>query len=239
VIMSSLALYRCLSIGLVVLLCLLRKLYTNYTSFLVHIRISLEGKMMQLTRLSRIETVPSPAPTPKYTPPSPRSFPIILLRLATFTLLLLSFILIFLALLLPNRHTHLSSMTIKPVNKIVIPSTLVASSTTSTPMSLPTGVWGQDQSEIGDDLRNRLSAQKVKTPLGSVTWFGIMGPKIWVGPMRQFLPTDSVFKLMSEICSRSDRDSDIICTSSSTPTFRMSPLKWRLKLRYRCSSLTT
>jgi hypothetical protein len=161
-------------------------LYTSYTSFHIHIHISisLEGKMMQLTRLSRIETVPSPAPTPKYPPPPPRSIPIILSRLATLTLLLLSVTLIFLALLLQNKHTHLSSMIIKPINKIFIPSTLVTSSTTSTAPSLPTGVWGQDESDFPDEMRERKSEQKVKTPLGSVTWFGIMGPQIWVGPMR-------------------------------------------------------
>jgi hypothetical protein len=82
-------------------------------------------------------------------------------------------------------------MIIKPVDKMFIPSTLVTSVTTSTPLSLPTGVWGQDESDFPDEMRDRdrKSEQKVKTPLGIVTWFGIMGPQIWVGPMRQSLPT--------------------------------------------------
>jgi hypothetical protein len=35
--------------------------------------------------------------------------------------------------------------------------------------------------------RDRNSEQKIKTPLGVVTWFGIMGPEIWIGSMRESL----------------------------------------------------
>jgi hypothetical protein len=69
-------------------------------------------------------------------------------------------------------------MVIKPVNKIYIPSTLISASTSSE-KPLATGMWGQDETDIQPAVRQR--------DVGGVTWFGINGPEVWVGPMRESL----------------------------------------------------
>jgi len=71
------------------------------------------------------------------------------------------------------------------VNKVYIPTTLIsASSSTSSEKPLATGMWGQDESPIEPE-------SIVRVPFGgglNVTWFGILGPEVWVGPMRESLP---------------------------------------------------
>jgi hypothetical protein len=131
---------------------------------------------MHLTRLSRIETVPSPHQPQHPTDPFPSRPLRLLTHLITFTFLTSSAILIFLSLLLPNTHTHLGSMVIKPVNKIYIPATLISASTSSE-KPLATGMWGQDETDIQPSVR--------QMDVGEVTWFGINGPEVWVGPMRE------------------------------------------------------
>jgi hypothetical protein len=162
---------------------------------------------MHLTRLSRIETVPSELDTPLQRPMSklPSRIPSVLLLAITSALILVS-------LLLPNQYTRLSAMTIKPVNKQYAPATMVHGASTPTPM--PTGVWGMNET----DEPGR-SEQEAKPPVGPVTWFGIMGPEIWVGAMRE---SNLRARLTIEICSRSDRDAEVVCTASSRPTFRES-----------------
>jgi hypothetical protein len=65
---------------------------------------------------------------------------------------------------------------IKPVNKIYIPATLISASTSSE-RPLATGMWGQDETDIQPSVRQR--------GVEDVTWFGINGPEVWVGPMRE------------------------------------------------------
>ena len=65
---------------------------------------------------------------------------------------------------------------IKPVNKMYIPATLISASTSSE-QPLATGMWGQDETDIQPSVRQR--------DVGGVTWFGINGPEVWVGPMRE------------------------------------------------------
>jgi len=67
-------------------------------------------------------------------------------------------------------------MVIGPVNKIYVPATLISASTTSE-KPLATGMWGQDETDIQPAARQR--------GLEDVTWFGINGPEVWVGPMRE------------------------------------------------------
>jgi hypothetical protein len=64
----------------------------------------------------------------------------------------------------------------RPVNKIYIPATLISASTTSE-KPLATGMWGQDETDIQLSVRQR--------GVEDVTWFGINGPEVWVGPMRE------------------------------------------------------
>ena len=131
---------------------------------------------MHLTRLSRIETVPSPH-QPQHPPaPTPSRTLRLLAHITTFTFLTSSVILIFISLLLPNTKTHLGSMFIGPVNKLYIPATLISASTSSE-KPLATGMWGQDETDIQPAVRQR--------GLEDVTWFGINGPEVWVGPMRE------------------------------------------------------
>lgn len=76
---------------------------------------------------------------------------------------------------------------IKPVNKIYIPATLISASNTSE-KPLATGMWGQDETDIQPAVRQRDGG-------GEVTWFGINGPEVWVGPMRMSLgPFASLMK---------------------------------------------
>ena len=63
---------------------------------------------------------------------------------------------------------------IQPVNKMYIPATLISASTSSE-KPLATGMWGQDENDIQPAVRQRD---------GEITWFGINGPEVWVGPMR-------------------------------------------------------
>jgi len=67
-------------------------------------------------------------------------------------------------------------MVIKPVNKLYVPATLISASTTSE-KPLATGMWGQDESEIQPAVRQRGVEED--------TWYGINGPEVWVGPMRE------------------------------------------------------
>jgi hypothetical protein len=106
----------------------------------------------------------------------------------------LTFILLLVSLILPNSDNHLSSIIVRPVGKAFFPSTLLpgkssSSSTPGIPVATATGVWGMNETDVdvveNGKSRNRNSEQKIKTPLGVVTWFGIMGPEIWIGTMRE------------------------------------------------------
>ena len=67
-------------------------------------------------------------------------------------------------------------MVIKPVNRLYVPATLISASTTSE-KPLATGMWGQDESDIQPTVRQRGVEED--------TWYGINGPEVWVGPMRE------------------------------------------------------
>ena len=139
---------------------------------------------MHLTRLSRIETIPSPF-QPRSPPNHPSRVPHLLVHITTFLLLTISIILLFISLLLPksNTNAHLSSFTIRPVDKIYIPATLVSASTsTSSERPMATGMWGHDETEIQPSAI--MGTHKI--PEGDIIWYGIIGPEIWVGPMREF-----------------------------------------------------
>jgi hypothetical protein len=146
------------------------------------------SKTMHLTRLSRIETVPSPSQSRPPSAPTSSLTINLLPHLTTFLFLLISSILIFLSLLLPNSTSHLSSFSIRPVNKIYVPATLISAGTststsTTSEKPLATGMWGQDESEIQPSAVTGLSRNPV--PIENVTWYGILGPEVWAGPMRE------------------------------------------------------
>ena len=82
---------------------------------------------------------------------------------------------------------------------------------------MATGMWGQDETEIQPSAI--MSPHKI--PEGDIIWYGLVGPEVWVGPMREFSSQQGGVEIDEiEICSRSDIHSDVICTSSSTPAFR-------------------
>lgn len=99
------------------------------------------------------------------------------------TILLAATILVLVSLLLPNQSTFLSAMTIRPVGKQSVPATMVHGASTAHPSPMPTGLWGMSETDANEPSRS--SEQKIETSMGTVTWFGITGSRIWVGTMRK------------------------------------------------------
>ena len=167
-------------------------------------------------------------------------------RFIAITLLTLSATFILLSLLLPTYKQGLSVFTIKPVGHQWIASDGHATGSADLLNPVPTagisnkavrGFGGEQAEGRRESRRSRIitdranpadnSAGKSLYPQGGddkVIWFGLDGPTIWVGTMRELShPYSETVADEVEICSKSDWHAETVCTSASRAAYRMSP----------------
>lgn len=142
------------------------------------------GERLALARLSKFE----PHNMPAVNTVSRRG--VIASRVVTALLLALATTFILLSLLLPTHRHGVSAMTIEPIGHQYIPSSPRAGEASTTIDSLPTGVWESIEENQGSRRKKRAPMERANAvvqpeEVGSVTWFGIEGPSVWVGPMRE------------------------------------------------------
>ena len=167
-------------------------------------------------------------------------------RFIAITLLTLSATFIFLSLILPTYKQGLSVFTIKPVGHQWIASDGHAIGSADLLNPVPTagisdkvvrGFIGEHTEERRESRRSRVltdraspvdnRAGKSLYPQGGdekVIWFGLDGPTVWVGTMRESNnPVSMTVADRVEICSKSDWYAETVCTSASRAAYRMSP----------------
>lgn len=172
-------------------------------------------------------------------------------RFVAFTLLTLSALFILLSLLLPTYKQGLSVFTIKPVGHQWIANDGHATGSVDLPEPTPSLItytkaargFDSEHTEERRESRRSRSITNRASPVdkeqdkdarkslypeggdGKVIWFGLDGPTVWVGTMREStlsyrgprVVTDQV-----EICSKSDWHAETVCTSASRAAYRAS-----------------